>query len=244
LISPGSPYTLLARIYDGGWSEYSDYIYELVRQVERESRRTFHRICDVACGTGLLLQKLLNDEIVRDLSGFDISPAMLEIAEERLPGVPLRQGDLVDGVPFSGPFDLITTVYDSLNYVMTADGLGSFFTRCRKVVSGDGLLLLDINTRELYQRRDGEIQPRLIDGLPFRQRLHFHPGSVGNPGEAVTVFSFPDGEELHRQRPWEVDETEDLLGTAGWRVLDALDVIDEDDQSPSGKVVLLAVPNV
>ncbi len=240
----GSPYTLLAQVYDGGWGDYSEYIYQLIRQLERESRRTFHRICDVACGTGLLLQKLLNDEVVRELAGFDISPAMLEFAKERLPGVPLRQGDLVDGILFGGPFDLITTVYDSLNYVMEPVGLNSFFRQCRGTVDNGGVLLLDVNTRELYQRRHGESQPRLIDGVPFRQRLQYHPGDPGDPGEAVTVFSFPDGDEIHRQRPWEVEEVEDILSTTGWRVLDTLDVIDEDDQLPSGKVVFLAVPEV
>ncbi len=232
------PYSVLATVYDDGWHEYSDYIYQLIRQVESESRRVFTRICDVACGTGLLLQALLNDEVTRKVCGFDISPEMLKRAGERLPGVTLRQADLTVDFPFSGPFDLITSVYDSLNYVHSPEELELFFRRVRGVTADQGLLMLDVNTPALYERRTGTSIPRLIDGIPFRQRLTYDKGP---PPEAVTVFSFPEGTEVHRQRPWSVDEMEDILLRSGWNVLDTLDVIDEDDDEPSGKVVFLAV---
>ncbi|MDA3951432.1 MAG: hypothetical protein PF508_19650, partial [Spirochaeta sp.] len=70
------PYRLLAAIYDSGWSEYSEYIHELIVQVEAESRRVFGRVCDAACGTGMLLSLLRNDAAQRRLAGYDNSEAM------------------------------------------------------------------------------------------------------------------------------------------------------------------------
>jgi SAM-dependent methyltransferase len=250
------PYQLLAGIYDGGWSDYSEYIHELILQVEAESRRVFGRVCDAACGTGVLLSLLRDDGAQRRLAGYDNSAAMLEIARSRFGGdvrtgwgdgdargdaggVLLSKSDLREPIPFPPPFDLITCVYDSLNYLTEADEMRRFFGAAGDAAAEGTLLLCDANARQLYRNRKDERQVRLIDGIPLRQRLTFDPGP---PPIARTQFAFDEGTETHVQRAWDPEEIERFLEETGWNLLDTLDVMDADTDEPSGKVVYLAVP--
>lgn len=231
------PYELLAQFYDSGWGEYSAYVAGLIAEIERESERRFSRVCDAACGTGLLLQHLAEG---RRIAGYDRSAAMLDIARMRVPTAPLAIGDLREPVPFDETFELVTAVYDSLNYIHREDELVRFFAAVRRVVTDDGLLLVDLNDRSMYPpERDGAVRDRLIDGIPIREQLSY---AAGPPPIATTIFEFPFGREAHRQRPWEVEEIEPLLAEAEWHLLDTLDVMDEDTGRRSGKIVYLAIP--
>jgi ubiquinone/menaquinone biosynthesis C-methylase UbiE len=77
------------------------------------------RLLDAGCGAGLLalLARLRGAEV----AGLDASPALLEIARDRLPGADLREGDL-ESLPFpDGSFDAVTAV-NSIFYAMDIDG--------------------------------------------------------------------------------------------------------------------------
>ncbi len=231
------PYELLAQFYDSGWGDYSTYVAQLIADIERESERRFSRVCDAACGTGLLLNHLADR---RRIAGYDRSTTMLDIARLRVPGARLAIGDLRDPVPFDETFELVTAVYDSLNYIHREDELLRFFAAARGVITDDGLLLIDLNDRSMYPpERHRAVRDRLVDGIPIREQLLY---DAGPPPIATTIFEFPFGREEHRQRPWEVEEIDPLLAEAGWHLLDTLDVVDEDSGRPSGKVVYLAIP--
>lgn len=248
-----APYDLLAAYYDGGWFQYSEYIAALIEEIEEERTRPFTRICDAACGTGLLLRLLggEQDEPVnarRLLAGFDLSPAMLVRARERVPEAHLAPGDLRGPFPFNGPFDLITCVYDSLNYLLETAEVTAFFRAALGRLFSDGMLLVDFNNHEMYENRDGTEQPHLIGGETFRESISLDPGP---PPLVTTVFEFESGREIHKQRAYEVEEIEQLLKEAGFRVVDTFDVmdadegfnaVDEDTRAASGKIVCTAIP--
>lgn len=237
MASRHDPYTLLADYYDSAWFEYSEYVEQLVTDLEKESRRRFTRICDAACGSGLLLQNLNDGE--RHLSGYDRSPAMIERARLRLPNADLRHGDLRESPPVTGPFDLVTCVYDSLNYLLEEAELRSFFYAARGITARRGVLVVDLNDATMYHDRDGTVHHRLIGGVGIRERLAYHPGP---PPQAITTFEFPDGVEEHHQRPWEAEQVEAIIVETGWQLLDSMDVMDDDTDVPSGKIVYIAVP--
>jgi SAM-dependent methyltransferase len=66
------------------------------------------RLLDVGCGSGLAL--VLAQERGATTSGLDISPALLAIARDRLPGADLREGDMEE-LPFEdASFDATTGV--------------------------------------------------------------------------------------------------------------------------------------
>jgi SAM-dependent methyltransferase len=66
------------------------------------------RLLDVGCGTGLTL--VLAAERGAQVSGIDVTPGLLAIARERLPGADLREGDMED-LPFAdAAFDVVLGV--------------------------------------------------------------------------------------------------------------------------------------
>src|ERR687896_710143 len=76
------------------------------------------RLLDAACGTGKSFLPFLRRGY--DVTAFDISPGMVELARAKAPGVELFVADLRT-VEAIGRFDLITCLDDSLNY-LTGDG--------------------------------------------------------------------------------------------------------------------------
>lgn len=105
--------------YEARAREYDDWVYGTGLFAERhrpgwhEERERMQaavaamravRTLDIACGTGWLTQHL-RGEIV----GLDSSPAMLEVAAERIPNAEFVVGDALD-LPFEdGSFERITT---------------------------------------------------------------------------------------------------------------------------------------
>jgi SAM-dependent methyltransferase len=232
------PYTVLAGYYDLGWNDYSRYMAELIELLEKESRRRFFStVCDAACGTGLLLKRLAGGG--RTVCGYDSSSAMIDRARERLPGVPFSEGDLREEPPFGGPFELVTCVYDSLNYLLTENDLVAALAMFRRIIDRDGVLIIDCNDRTMYDDPAQRVRHRIISGVGIRERLDWEPGP---PPRATTVFEFPDGVEHHVQRPWDSSEVEEHLHHSGWEILDTLDVMDASRDEPSGKIVYTAVP--
>jgi SAM-dependent methyltransferase len=66
------------------------------------------RLLDVGCGSGLALQ--LAAERGAEVAGIDVSPGLLAIARERLPGADLREGDM-ESLPWEDDrFDAVTGV--------------------------------------------------------------------------------------------------------------------------------------
>lgn len=88
-------YDALAASYDSRWIRYLDSSHNWA--LERLQRlQDGARVIDVACGTGLLLERLYNLRPDLELIGVDGSAAMLEVARRRLPHVELRQQN-IDG---------------------------------------------------------------------------------------------------------------------------------------------------
>jgi ubiquinone/menaquinone biosynthesis C-methylase UbiE len=80
------------------WLDEVDLLVELVGGL------TSARVLDVACGTGFLTRHLSGDVV-----GLDQSPAMLDVAAERVPDATFVHGDAVP-LPFAaGDFDRVFT---------------------------------------------------------------------------------------------------------------------------------------
>ena len=68
------------------------------------------RVLDAGCGTGLV-GLALHELGVRQLVGFDLSPAMLDIARERNIYESVVEGSLLEPLPFNrGTFDVVVSV--------------------------------------------------------------------------------------------------------------------------------------
>jgi SAM-dependent methyltransferase len=124
----------------------------LVERCARDAGLVGTRLLDLACGTGNTLAPALARGY--DVTGVDISAAMLAQARAKLgPAVPLRTAD-VRCLPALGEFDLIWCLGDALNYLADEDELVAAFTGMRRNLRREGVVVFDVNTlatfRQLY----------------------------------------------------------------------------------------------
>jgi len=107
------------------------------------------RLLDIACGTGLSFVTML--ERGWEVTGCDISPAMLEIAKEKFGDrAELLVADMRE-LPEIGEFDLIWAVNDPLNYLLSNEELEATLDGMRRNLAPEGIALFDINTLVTYR---------------------------------------------------------------------------------------------
>ncbi len=108
------------------WAELYDRVYAargkdyaceadaiLQRIASMVSLRPQARLLDVACGTG---EHLRHFQRACDVEGLDVNPAMLTVAQRKLPGVPLHQQDMT-AINLPLRFDVITCMFASIGYL-------------------------------------------------------------------------------------------------------------------------------
>ena len=110
------------------------------------------RVLDVACGTGAHL-RFLHRQF--EVAGEDADAAMIAIARERLPGVPLRVGRMQD-LTVEVPFDAVMCLFSSIGYVAGDAELRTTLARFAAAATAGGLVIVE----------------------PWLQPDDFHPGAL------------------------------------------------------------------
>ena len=133
----------------GRRAAYYDPIYHFKRY-ESESTRLHEllqeegvedgaAVVEAACGTGEYLQHLRR---WYDVSGFDLSPAMIEVARRKLPEVPLFVADLAD-FTLPRPAGALLCLFSSIGYVYPQTRLQAAARCCASAVAPGGVLLVE-----------------------------------------------------------------------------------------------------
>jgi len=129
-----------AHVYDAIYS-FKDYPAEAARLRELVEERVdgARTLLDVACGTGKHLAEL---RARYEVEGVDLDPALLAIARDRLPCVPLHEGDLVS-LDLGREFDVVTCLFSSIAYVVTRERLRGACEALARHVAPGGLLVIE-----------------------------------------------------------------------------------------------------
>lgn len=101
-------YNRLASIYDLRWRNYLDRSFSFLLDFAEISPSA--SILDLACGTGELTRLILKTNPQQDITGIDISPAMLAIANNKLEAYPQAKLSIASAteLPFARQsFDLV-----------------------------------------------------------------------------------------------------------------------------------------
>ena len=136
-------YDKSARIYDllyvgSGIKDYPVEAAELHRIIQEESPAA-QTLLDVACGTGAHLVEMQRWYAVE---GVDLSPAMLAVARPRLPGIPLREGDMRT-LDLGRTFDAVTCLFSSIGYMTDPGEMRTAIARLAAHVAPGGVLIVD-----------------------------------------------------------------------------------------------------
>jgi len=152
-------YDKSARIYDllyvgSGIKDYGAEAVELHRIIQGANSKA-HSLLDVACGTGAHLGELRKWYTVE---GVDQSPAMLAVAQSRLPGVPLHVADMRT-LELGRSFDAVLCLFSSIGYVTEPAEMRSTIGRLAAHVAPGGVLILDGWVRPDLWRDDFRGEP-------------------------------------------------------------------------------------
>lgn len=174
-------YDALAPAYDDltrghdhvGWTA-------LLEARAREAGLSGRRLLDVACGTGNTMIPMLRRGY--DVTGVDISDAMLAEARRKTEDQALLvRGDMRD-LPVLGTFDLVWCLGDALNYLDTADELAASLAGLRRNLAPDGVVVFDVNTlgtfRILYSSLYVVPSHERVVLLEGRSRPDLEPGQA------------------------------------------------------------------
>jgi len=149
-------YDLLAAHYDavtGDSAPEAAFVHDLIGR--RHPRAA--TLLDLACGTGSITARLAG---AYQVSGLDISPAMLALARDKLPArTRLYLADMTS-FRLDASFDVIVCAYQGINHLLSLTAWQSCFDRAREHLNPCGLFVFDIATLSHLERMAGI--PRIV----------------------------------------------------------------------------------
>ncbi|MGQ4619737.1 methyltransferase domain-containing protein [Nocardia sp. R7R-8] len=187
-------------------------------------------VVDVACGIGAACEYFATTGL-RTI-GVDASPEMLEQARNSAK----NRGQQIDYIEqdmrhlsVATKVDLVTCMYDSLNFMLVIDDLEQAFDRARRALRDGGHYVFDMYT----PRGLAEVWAS-VDQVHTMHPEHFvATRTAWNPQQSTNTktlwgFDLIDGQwhhwtEQHTIRAYPFDETEKALRTAGFQLLRAVD---------------------
>ncbi len=218
-------FTLIAPYYDELMHNvpYDFWVRYLLKLVDRYRLRV-QSILDLACGTGNVAIRLAR--LGYEVWGIDISAPMVAEAKRKAQaegvGIHYEVQDAAQ-LQLGRRFDLVISLFDSLNYILSPEHLQEAFRRVYAHLEPGGAFIFDVNTE--YALREGLFDQ---DNLTSRRRLLYRWKSRydeetrlctvdmefwlrDEKGDLVHHFT-----EVHRQRAYSLDELKLMLMRAGF----------------------------
>ncbi len=193
-----------------GYSEFSARVAELLPKVLARLHVKPREILDMPCGEGTFAVAMAKKGY--RMSGVDRSAGMLTLARRkaREAHVPVRfiKRD-VRSLRFREEFDLVTSWYDSLNYLLRPNDLVSAFAGAFRALRPGGVFLFDMNTPGTLSK-GWQRHPSFVE-VDARNAFVIHRSTWNARSRVatlkVTCFVGRDGrwsrfDELHRERAY------------------------------------------
>ncbi len=115
----------------------------------------FDTLLDVGCGSGDFLRQMQGALDILKVKGIDLSPSMVaQTCEQDI------DAECIDLCDLRGTYDVITAVFDMLNY-LNEEQLARFLTCAKEHLNEGGCFLFDINT--LYGFENVAVGSYIVD---------------------------------------------------------------------------------
>jgi SAM-dependent methyltransferase len=201
---------------------WADYIEKLLKRFGIPGTK----LLDLGCGTGNTTFSMAERGFT--VTGVDLSKEMLAVAHDKLAARPeivsrvrLIQADM-RSFETGEMYDVVTCLFDSINYVTDRAGLEKVFKRVREHLKPNGIWIFDVNTEYqlsksdkftpvLYEKGD-DVALFWRDEWFGKERIWriYLDGFVKDGG---TYHRF---KEVHEERAYSIDELEESLLRTGF----------------------------
>ena len=224
-------YNKFASVYDTmNADRHSVQMVEYCKQIFKKFNIKPKTGLDLCCGTGTAIGKL--NKLGISMSGLDQSAQMLAVAAKKLKGkkVILYQKELpkfrlLDKKESSNTvtFDLVTSFYDSLNYMLTESKLKQTFISTARHLNPGGYFIFDMNTpNALKTIWDEQIYAGKKDDMAWIWENEYNRSKYLATCKA-TFFKkkgklWECFEEIHQERGYPNSTIKKLLRSAGFAI--------------------------
>lgn len=226
IITPDHQFDEIAFLYDElmagvpyrGWVEY-------LQRVLQHYKYQPKTVLDLCCGTGTV--SLILAKMGYQVSGMDISPGMIKWARHKSESMGLNIDFQVQDAAelrMGKRFDLVISLFDSLNYILDAAALQNAFYRVFEHLQPGGLFIFDMNT-ELALAGHFFDQSNLGShaSVIYDWRSTYDPDIRICTVRMNFIYRRYNEEQrvkiTHYQRAYEVEEIVRMLESAGLNVL-------------------------
>jgi SAM-dependent methyltransferase len=177
-VSPMAVYDDFAWFYHRYWNEeFHSAAFPILERIFLPRLAERARVLDVCCGSGYLAE-LLASRGYR-VSGFDASPAMIELARIHAPGA---RFEVADAAQFRtrAKFDGAVSTFDSLNHILDPADLSAALRRVAAALKPGAPFVFDVLLEAAYQTdwadnfslvREDHVLLISGSGFDFRTRL-------------------------------------------------------------------------
>ncbi len=225
------PYTRFAEVYDlMGADRHSIKMVKYCQKIFEKFKIHPVNGLDLCCGTGTAINHLSKLGII--MSGLDQSPHMLAVAAKKLKSkkIKLYQKSLPkfkllqnnDSTKIQ-QFDLVTSFFDSLNYLLTEKDLLAAFKSVHKHLNPGGWFIFDMNTQEaLKYLWDEHVYADAKDDIAWVWKNEYLPKE--KMALCHATFFIQVGKkyerfyEVHKERAYPNSKIKKMLRDAGFQL--------------------------
>ncbi|HOP06295.1 MAG TPA: class I SAM-dependent methyltransferase [candidate division Zixibacteria bacterium] len=224
------PYQKLAIVYDlMSADRHSEQMTEYCRSIFNRLKIQPQRGLDLCCGTGTAIEIFTDWGIT--MSGLDGSSSMLAVAARKLKGRGVKlyhkrlpKFRLLDrDRPVPVTFDLVTSFYDSLNYIQTQKDLRATFRSVAEHLEPGGWFIFDMNTEAaLTQIWGGQVYADAHEDIAWVWKNDYD--ARRHRATCQTTCFYREGthwarfDELHTERAYPNETIVKLLKATGFEV--------------------------
>ncbi|QLE74894.1 class I SAM-dependent methyltransferase [Streptomyces rectiverticillatus] len=166
------------------------------------------RVLDLGCGTGRDAAWLHGAG--REVTGADLSDAMLAHARARHPGPAYLRADLRGFDLGEGAFDAVVSLDSALLYCHTNEELDGLLGSCRRALRPGGLLVAEMRNGAFFLGRTELLDAPASGEFTWRGRTYAHVTTLGVDRAAQL---------LRRRRVWTTDGSPPFEQRSAWRLL-------------------------
>ncbi|MFJ5833731.1 class I SAM-dependent methyltransferase [Streptomyces sp. NPDC093089] len=167
------------------------------------------RVLDLGCGTGRDAAHLHHSG--HDVTGADLSDAMLAYARARHPGPAYVRADLHGFDLGRSTFDAVVCLDSALLYCHTNDQLDGLLASCRRSLAPGGLLVAEMRNGAFFLGRTDLLSTPTVDDFTWQ----------GTAYRSTTTLSVDrTAQLLRRNRVWTADDgSPPVRQHSAWRLL-------------------------